>query len=186
MEDNVIYRPEFYQPCEAGLLFFRLMREIPWTQGQVRVFGKIHNEPRLTSWHAKSGEGSYTYSGKTNQIHSFTPVLIEICKDLRDQGRGDYNSVLCNLYRDGNDYVSWHSDDESMLDTSSIVSLSFGATRRFLFREKEDHSKKTEFQLASGDLIQMYGDCQRRYQHHVPKQAGVHQVRVNLTFRRVK
>lgn len=48
-----------------------------------------------------------------------------------------FNSVLANLYRDGHDHVSWHSDDEySLGDKPLIASLSFGDTRNFELRKK--------------------------------------------------
>lgn len=52
-----------------------------------------------------------------------------------------FNSVLANLYRDGSDNVSWHSDDEPELGPQpTIASLSFGEMRRFCFRRKENEA----------------------------------------------
>ena len=46
-----------------------------------------------------------------------------------------FNSVLLNLYRDGQDSMGWHSDDESELGPApAIASLSLGEPRRFLLR----------------------------------------------------
>jgi len=47
-----------------------------------------------------------------------------------------FNSLLANLYRDGHDHVSWHSDDEPALGHQpTIASLSFGETRVFHLRK---------------------------------------------------
>ena len=47
-----------------------------------------------------------------------------------------FNSVLANLYRDGHDHVSWHSDDEPSLGQQpTIATLSFGDTRTFQLRK---------------------------------------------------
>jgi alkylated DNA repair dioxygenase AlkB len=40
-----------------------------------------------------------------------------------------FNSVLCNLYRDGKDSISYHTDNEKELGKEPfIASLSFGGT----------------------------------------------------------
>ncbi|MFT5812390.1 MAG: alkylated DNA repair dioxygenase AlkB [Psychroserpens sp.] len=43
-----------------------------------------------------------------------------------------FNAVLANLYRNQQDSVGWHSDDEPELGKMpTIASLSFGAEREF-------------------------------------------------------
>jgi alkylated DNA repair dioxygenase AlkB len=45
--------------------------------------------------------------------------------------------VLANLYRDGNDTMGWHSDDEPELGAQPIIaSLSLGATRKFVLKSR--------------------------------------------------
>jgi alkylated DNA repair dioxygenase AlkB len=46
-----------------------------------------------------------------------------------------FNSVLMNWYRDGDDYLNWHADDEKELGVNpAIASVNFGATRDFVIR----------------------------------------------------
>lgn len=66
-----------------------------------------------------------------------TPV-IKMLKDRIEEVTGYiFNSVLANLYRDGHDHVSWHSDDEISLGVQPVIaSLSFGDSRNFELRKK--------------------------------------------------
>ena len=80
--------------------------------------------------------------------------------------------------------MGWHSDDEIELgDAPTIASLSLGASRRFLLRNKRDHSFQQTFELNHGSLLIMAGETQQYWQHCVPKTRKVTEPRINLTFR---
>ena len=54
-----------------------------------------------------------------------------------------------DLYRQGRDGVAWHSDDESDLGLNpSIGSVSFGETRRFQFKHKQNKELRHEIDLT--------------------------------------
>lgn len=172
----------------------KLRQEVKTTQGRVRVYGKVLNEPRLTAYYVRRrwadpqlANRPYVYSGKTiTNADDFPPTIEMLCARVEDalgKPRGTYTAVLINEYRDGSDYISWHSDDEHSIDRTDIASLSLGATRDFKVRAKGDHARQATFVLESGDLLHMHGACQELYQHHVPKRARVAGVRFNLTFR---
>ena len=60
-------------------------------------------------------------------------------KHFREKGYP--NSCNINLYRDGNDCVGWHADDENLFGAihtqkSTIISFSLGASRLFEIRSK--------------------------------------------------
>ena len=98
--------------------------------------------------------------------------------------------MLANGYRDGNDSMGWHSDDEPELGPNPcIASLSLGAERAFLLRpRKPDAAGKrpsARLVLAHGSLLVMRGASQARYQHCLPKTRRPVGPRINLTFRRV-
>ncbi|BCU02743.1 dioxygenase [Pandoravirus japonicus] len=173
-----------------------LRREVVTRQGQVRVYGKVLDEARLTAYHVRRqwadprlADRPYIYSGKAMAgAPDFTPVLERLCcrvEDALGKPRGTYTAVLINEYRDGNDHISWHSDDEHSIDRTDIASLSLGATRDFKMRDKADHALQVTFPLGPGDVVHMHGRCQDLYQHQVPKRARVNDVRLNLTFRRL-
>lgn len=153
------------------------MPAIDWRQETIRVFGRAVLVPRLTAWY---GTEPYTYSGIRHEAAA-PPLLIE---KLRERIGGDFNSVLCNLYRSGRDSVGWHSDDEPELGPEPrIASLSYGAKRDFLMRDKLT-GRKLKLALGDGDLLVMGGTCQQEWEHSVPKRAAAGE-RINLTFRRI-
>ena len=96
-----------------------------------------------------------------------------------------YDYVLMNYYRDGNDWISFHRDDEAVADDKNIIaSLSFGASRIFqVIPSKGKTSIKYEYKLKHGSLIVMRGDMQKNWKHGIPKDAS-QQPRINLTFRK--
>ncbi|MBK6828928.1 MAG: alpha-ketoglutarate-dependent dioxygenase AlkB [Chitinophagaceae bacterium] len=92
-----------------------------------------------------------------------------------------------NLYRDGSDKVSWHSDDEPDLGNNpSIASVSLGAIRRFDLKHKEDPEQKLQLKLTSGSLVVMKGALQHHWLHQIPVQKKINEPRINLTYRTIK
>lgn len=176
----------FYGMTEAHELFTLIHTETPWVQSEIRIYGKVHPIPRLNAWY---GERSYTYSGSEMPSLAMTPTLEKIRQKIQSHTGETYNSVLVNLYRDGNDTVGWHADDEPELDpAASIASLSLGAPRRFALRTKntpKEETKKLDLLLDSGDLVVMHPPTQLKTQHSIPRSKKVLLPRINLTFRRV-
>jgi alkylated DNA repair dioxygenase AlkB len=166
----------------AEIALADLVAAIAWERRTVRLYGREILQPRLTAW---MGDGSYTYSGAR---HKPAPMP-EIVARLRDRVQAAtpvaYNSVLANLYRDGHDSIAWHSDDEPELGPEpTIASLSFGASRVFRIRRRDDHRCQWRVTLEHGDLLVMEGRSQIDYQHAIHKVARAGE-RVNLTFRTV-
>lgn len=154
---------------------------INWQQSHIKLFGKSVAQPRLTAWH---GDKTYSYSGLTLHPAPWNPLLVHLRNELEKLTNTSFNSVLLNWYRDGQDYMGWHSDDEKELGINpTIASVSFGATRRFVLREKSDHQNKIEFELSNGSVLIMQGALQHHWQHVVPKTAKIKESRINLTFR---
>ena len=78
-----------------------------------------------------------------------------------------------------------HADDEAELGPRPvIVSLSLGATRRFVVTAKAG-GKRLQLELENGSLLVMRGAMQARYKHAIPKSQRVTGARLNLTFRQV-
>jgi alkylated DNA repair dioxygenase AlkB len=111
------------------------------------------------------------------------PAVEQLRQMVENRTGGRFNSVLCNLYRDGSDTVSWHSDDETFLGPDpEIASLTFGASRRFQLRHKVT-GERQEYQLGNRDLLYMGRGVQAEWQHRVPREGRVAEARLNLTFR---
>jgi alkylated DNA repair dioxygenase AlkB len=163
--------------------FERVHDEVVWERHRLRLFGREVDSPRLSCW-IGDADAAYTYSGTRFTPHPWTPACAELREKISVLCGERYNSVLCNLYRDGRDSMGWHSDDETELGAQPrIASLSLGATRRFRLRHRRDPEQRLELDLASGSLLLMAGATQRNYRHDLPKRARVTEPRINLTFR---
>lgn len=160
-----------------------IMKDLLWeTDPTIVVFGKEVRLPREQTAYGDSGL-SYRYSGKTLHCLEWTPTLRKIKDYINEKFDLKLNFVLVNYYKDGNSYIGYHSDDEKDLDPESpIVSLSFGAARRFLLKDKKT-KQVTEFRLENNSCIIMKKGCQKKYKHSVPKEKSIKKPRLNLTFR---
>lgn len=180
---SVSYFPRLVAPDEAERLFDELLESTPWSQESVVVYGRRLPQPRLTAWFADDG-GSYTYSGLTLAATPWTQCLRRVREAVEAAAGIRFAAALANLYRDGKDSVSWHADDEPELGPTPVIgSVSFGATRAFQLRRRQDHDTKREIALASGSLLVMAGETQRHWVHQIPKTARPVGPRVNVTFR---
>ena len=88
-----------------------LEQRIAWEQPVVQVYGRRHPVPRLTMFLAETGV-SYRYSGTVHHgegwPHWFEPLLDRIIQTCDAR----FNGCLLNLYRNGEDRMGWHADDE--------------------------------------------------------------------------
>lgn len=180
------YNPGFLAADSADDLMQRLSEELDWQQASISLFGKTVAEPRLTAWHADPGV-VYGYSGRRLPAVGWPDSLQRLRRQICAATGHAFNAVLGNLYRDGNDYMGWHSDDEASLGRRPVVaSLSLGAERTFVLRRKDDHKVQHRMQLAHGSLLVMQGQTQHYWQHAMPKRLKVDRPRINLTFRLVR
>lgn len=169
----------------ADALMQALQTQVPWDAHRIRMFGRWLDSPRLSCWMGDA-DAHYRYSGADFLPHPWTPAVLAVREQLQQAVDGRFNSVLLNRYRDGRDSMGWHSDDEPELGPMPLIaSLSLGASRRFLLRRRDDPAQKLEYLLGHGDLLLMRGQCQRDYQHALPKTARVCDERINLTFRQI-
>jgi alkylated DNA repair dioxygenase AlkB len=182
---DVSFMHGFYLPPVSTGFLDTLLREIPWRQETITVWGKEHLQPRLTSWHGDAG-ADYAYSGLALRTSPWTPALLRIRADIERRTGHTFNSVLLNLYRDGRDSVGWHSDNEAELGRMPVIaSLSLGATRTFRLRHKRNADKPLAIELTDGSLLVMAGATQRFWRHAVDKQRTPCGPRINLTFRNI-
>jgi alkylated DNA repair dioxygenase AlkB len=177
---KLAYDEAFYARDRADGLFAELKIQTPWRQEQSRL-GFF---PRLTAWYADSGL-TYSYSGVTHHGLPWTPTLTAIRRAVEAAAGAPFNSLLLNRYRDGNDSIGYHADDEPELGVNPVIaSLSLGAVRRFVLKHGKS-GEKLAFELAHGSLLIMAGACQHHWRHAVPKTKTVVGERINLTFRNI-
>lgn len=180
-----IFYPSFFDKAESELLFKSLKESVLWKQESMNMYGKKINFPRLTAWYGNNDK-PYSFSGITLQPHPWTNEILTIKSKIEPISKTEFNSVLLNFYRDGNDSISWHTDAEKELGINPIIaSVNFGATRKFQLRHLET-KEKLEIELSQGSLLIMQGELQHFWQHQVPKTSKPVGERINLTFRVIK
>jgi len=163
-----------------------LREKIDWQTRTVKIFGNEYTPTRLTASYGDR-DLKYKYSGVTEIASTWIPELLAVKNQVEEITGHNYNFVLCNLYKSGNDYIGPHSDSEIDLDLSAgIASVSLGQERDFILHHKTDRTKNKTIKLASGSLLFMGGSCQSIYKHSLPKRKLVTGERINLTFRVIK
>jgi len=168
---------------DHGRLLARLIDECDWRQQEIKMFGKTCRQPRLSAWY---GDRGYRYSGIRLEPRPWPPLLQGIRRRVERLAGYDFNSVLLNYYRDQNDSMGMHSDDEKELGPRPVIaSLSLGETRDFLLRHKTCKQQNIKLPLPAGSLLLMQGDLQRHWRHGINAQRRPCGARVNLTFRRI-
>jgi alkylated DNA repair dioxygenase AlkB len=189
MQKNIIPRDgrAFYHPSifKSDELMDRLLDDYPFKQNTIKIFGKKILEPRLSFW-VSDCNLSYTYSGTTLYGGEWSETLLYIKDEVEKIASARFNSALLNLYRDGQDYMGYHQDNEPELGGDPIIaSVSLGKSRDFVFKHKST-KQKIMLNLAHGDLLIMEGKELQTYWHHaLPKRAKVGGPRLNLTFRNI-
>ncbi|KIP77565.1 DNA repair protein [Vibrio harveyi] len=181
-QGRIYYDPNFLNNLEADRYFSNLRSTLPWQQERITMFGRSVLQPRLQAWH---GDVAYTYSGLTMSPHPWTPDLNELKARCEAIANVQFNSLLANLYRHGQDSMGWHQDNEPELGRNPVIaSVNLGETRRFLLRNL--HCKtQLEYELSHGALLIMAGELQHHWKHAVPKTAKPKGERINLTFRHI-
>jgi alkylated DNA repair dioxygenase AlkB len=187
--DSIQYFPGFLGPREAHDYLRRLWSELAWEQREIMLFGRRVMQPRLMAWYGDAG-ARYSYSGLLLEPLPWHPLLQHLKTRLEDFTGRSFNSVLANAYRNGRDSMGWHSDDEKELGIEpAIASVSLGASRRFLLRERErtrgERKQSVGLTLEPGSLLMMTGESQQRFQHALPRTRRQTGLRINLTFRLV-
>ncbi len=175
----------FFDAQESESIMQALISEIDWKQYQIKIFGKTLDQPRLTAYYGED-HPYYAYSNIKLQPIPFTPILLSIKNKIEALTLEKFNGVLLNYYRNGDDSMGWHADDEKELGTNPVIaSLSFGASRNFQLQHSLDKSiSKATIVLNDASLLIMKGVTQHFWKHQIPKQKNKGP-RINLTFRKI-
>lgn len=176
----------FFNEDKQIEIFNYLVAEINWSRDKYIIYDKEILSPRMTYYF---GNKNYTYTNQTKIKEEFSPFIQKLANKIEYNlklEKGFFNGCLLNYYRNGEDYISYHKDDEIEMDKTAIIAvLSFGASRKFYLKEDivGEVSKST---LSGGSLAIMYPICQEKYKHSIPKEKKILNGRISLTFRRFK
>lgn len=175
----------FYDAEECRHFLDYFLRRHDWPDNRYQFAGRQFILPRLQTWHADAGI-RYSYSNNLLATRPWTDVLLAIRAKVETRLAYRFNSVLVNHYRNGDDFVGWHADNEPELGESPLIaSLSLGAARPLAFRRKSG-AEAGQLLLPSGSLLLMRQGFQNHWRHSVPPDRRIAAARINLTFRKVK
>jgi alkylated DNA repair dioxygenase AlkB len=168
----------------ADKMYTQLLNEIEWKHDEAIIAGKHIITKRKVALYAAI-KLQYTYSNVSKSALQFTPLLIEIKEQIELLTGYQYNACLLNLYHNGAEGMAYHSDNEKQLNKNcGIASVSLGANRKFLFKNKI--SKQTVgLVLQHGSLLLMHPPTQQFWNHRLPLSTVVNEPRISLTFRQM-
>ncbi len=158
-----------------------------------KVMGHLIPRDEAAVFFGAHASKSYRYGNHTMPLLEAAPLMEELRALARAQpGAGAMDLLVINQYQSGMDAVSWHADDEPIIDqTCPIVSFSFnepGGARTFRVRSKSKAEpgakrKSQTWTLDHGDMAVMPPGMQDTHEHAVLRESAVKGRRINFTFR---
>ena len=199
--DLLSYTPLIPQATAKSLFEF-LRSEFCWYRVTYQARGITINTPRFTTVFGLDDTHYFSGDAETGPVYEKSTrappkkplncvprpmpgCLLQLKAAIEDLTSQTFNFCLLNYYKDGNDSISYHSDDEFFLGSDpTIVSISLGADRDFLMRHKKDHKITWKTALRGGDCVVMQGSTQSKWDHSIPKRKSGNTGRINITFRK--
>jgi alkylated DNA repair dioxygenase AlkB len=166
-----------------GLKIQRLQK---WYQDNNKYFSRHWKEQSHIRW--MSNESEDWLLSLRNRVQDKIDEIFKIYK-FEGCNHSKINSSLLNYYRDGNDYIKYHADDELIFGSNPTISmLTFGCDRELKFRRnnKDENNLDKSFLIKSGSLFIMSGAVQKYYKHGIEKDKEIKDVRYSITFREHK
>ena len=188
--ENLIYtNKSFLKLYNINILedinFLSLIKEIEnklIKYPKIKIFNKEATQHRCIGFFSNESIGYY-YSGQLAKSQPLENNLLKLLEIINNKFTADFNGILINKYKDGNDYIGKHSDDEKNLGNIGVISISYGGTRKFRIRNKNG-KRIMDINLESGSIIQMGGDFQKEFTHEIPIEKKVKSERYSFTFRK--
>lgn len=177
------YFPNFLSQEEHNKLYEHLEidEKIKWEQGIYNMYGKNVATPRLL-WAMHDSDGKVHDNYKVTKASEWTNEIKVLKEKIENKLNAKITYAQLNCYRDGKDYIGYHSDKE-VEKGDSIYSISLGSQRKFILMDKKTENKY-EMELKPGSLLVMnYEASNSEFKHTVPKQVKQSGKRYNITFR---
>jgi alkylated DNA repair dioxygenase AlkB len=181
----VKYYQNFVSKTDANKLYDGLKDTTDWKHGVYKMFGKDVETPRvLHAMRDKDTDISDVYDVTGSTVWS--KEVKSLKKKVEKETGHTFRYAQLNYYRDGNDYIGFHTDSE-VQEGDIIASISLGVRRKFVFRHinyKTNDVEKYEMMLDHGSLLIMNEQAAKlHWKHSLPKMAKVRDGRINITFR---
>ena len=182
---TLLFWPQWLSVDRADALYQTSLNAIAWHSDNIVIAGKTIPIPRLHRWFSDPST-AYNWSGVKMSSEPFPAWLERMRAEVGATTRTQFNSCLANYYRDGNDSVDWHADDEAILGKQPCVaSISLGAQRVFQLRHRHT-GERLDLTLPHGSLLFMGAGVQEYWQHKIPKENALSEARINFTFRSLR
>jgi len=175
---------KYYKSIKKENILELLLEKVPLKKEKILIDNVWVEELRKTYWYSEKSQ-ILNYSGKQMNPNPFIPIISEL-RDLIFQKIGIYfDSVLVNYYENNNIGMRYHSDPlDNGKWSSDFCILSFGDSRKLIFREINNIDKKYEYNLENGDAVHMFDDCQDKFQHCLKKEKITKGPRISLVFKK--
>lgn len=163
-------------------------KEVEYRKVYKGMYGRMLSVPRGQASFTLSDDIHYNYkvSGGSPPNCVMDDRLKEITARVNKSLGTNFNTILMNVYKTGDDCISWHKDKEKgWVDNTGFATLSFGAERDFQVRHIETKETKTILH-ENGMCIYMKHPMNQAFLHQVPKRKKVVDTRISLTFRELK
>ena len=191
---NLNYYQNFYSDKDATYLYDTFEKLIEYRsdeESSIVINGRTIKIPRKQIAYGDKGL-SYTFTGNKvpvedwNESDKVSKLLLKIRNKIKKYTKIEYNFVLINRYKDGNDYIGYHFDSEyDLVDKSSIAGISLGAERDMCFKDQV-YGKVKKVKLEHGSLVTIDFPTNRHWKHSIPKRKKCTYPRISLTFRQMK
>jgi alkylated DNA repair dioxygenase AlkB len=183
-DGEMYYIDRFLTKEECAFYYELLFKNTSWKSDHIQLFGKEYVTKRKTAFYGDPGL-TYTYSGKEKVALPWSNTLQSLKHKLEKVSGFQFNSCLLNLYHNGDEGMSWHSDNEKELGKKPVIaSISLGEARKFSWKHKTIKDRY-DLHLAEGSLLIMQGTMQEHWLHCIPKTSKVKGSRINLSFRQI-
>ena len=183
----MIVDKKIYDEDECLELFeFLDQIEVEYRKPYMR-FGKTVHVPR--------GQASFTFSPDIHydyKVSGGSPPNMVMCEKLKEITKKvnsflgtNFNTILLNKYKNGEDCIGFHKDRENgWAEGSGFATLAFGAERDFQVKNL-DTQVTTTYLHKNGHALYMPFPMNRENLHSVPTRKKVTDCRISLTFREI-
>ena len=92
-DGELYYISEFIKKEKANEYFKILKNEIEWQQDEIKIFGKVYLQPRLTALYA-SNDNTYKYSNITMHPKKFSHPLLILKEKIEKEIGAEFTTCL--------------------------------------------------------------------------------------------
>jgi len=197
-KDNIhlLYKDNFLDKEISNKIYNTFEKKLEYNSDEasmIKMAGKYVKVPRSQVAYGEPGT-FYNFTGIKVNARSWNDdnIVCKIIKKIKEEVENftgsTFNFVLINKYKDGEQYIGYHSDDErDLVANSDIVGVSFGAKRDLLLKAKgfipTDYEEVITIPLDHNSIFVIKQPTNQHWMHSIPKRSSATTPRISLTFR---